>query len=154
MKAAAATGTAALIWAEPTIKGLARRPAYADVSSSNEPVTLLTNGVFGGTIVPGAATATDANGGDVAVSLTFAVTPMATSVTLSVAGCICTITSVTSTGLGPGPTVQIPADGALPPQELAYTGASGATLNFAAASGAPTMGELLDGSIQFTCVPA
>ena len=35
MKAAAATGTAALIWAEPTIKGLARRPAYANAGSAS-----------------------------------------------------------------------------------------------------------------------
>ena len=34
LKTAAATGAAALVWTEPTIKGLARRPAYADAGSS------------------------------------------------------------------------------------------------------------------------
>lgn len=48
LKTAAAAGVAAVVWAEPTIKGLARRPAYAD-TGSGAPVTL-TNVVITGTI--------------------------------------------------------------------------------------------------------
>ena len=37
MKAAAAAGVATVVWSEPTIKGLARRPAYA--SGGSQPVS-------------------------------------------------------------------------------------------------------------------
>jgi hypothetical protein len=35
MKAAAAAGVGAVVWAEPTIKGLAKRPAYASAGSTD-----------------------------------------------------------------------------------------------------------------------
>lgn len=153
VKAAAATGTAALIWSEPSIVGLARRPAYADVGSATETITLTTNGAFGGTAVPGFATGTVAGSPDVVLSLTIGATAVNTTVTIGVTGCVCTITGVTAAGLGGGPLLQVPDpdDPFLPPQQLAYVSFSGATLNFALADGTPTAGELLDGIITLTC---
>ena len=48
LKGAAAAGAAVVVWAEPSIKGLARRPAYAD-TTSGAPI-VLTNLVITGTI--------------------------------------------------------------------------------------------------------
>jgi len=38
LKGSAAAGVAAMVWAEPTIKGLARRPAYAETTSTGATV--------------------------------------------------------------------------------------------------------------------
>lgn len=52
----AAAGTGALVWTEPTIKGLARRPAYAAVGSGCITIAAGTYDISGGAITIGDVT--------------------------------------------------------------------------------------------------
>ena len=101
LKATAGASVSAAVWAEPTIRGLARRPAYASTTST----TISTNFTGNQTFVGGAGPSTTldsqaiANGATtVTVSLTLA--GSGTNWTLSASSsdpsCTCTITGGTA----------------------------------------------------------
>ncbi|MEM7091453.1 MAG: hypothetical protein AAF567_00515 [Actinomycetota bacterium] len=94
LKLAAATGAGTIVWAEPTIKGLARRPAYADAASNIVPYTvdLTPTSLSLNTATPATEPLTGITFALVVVDGGFA--GITGTVTLTRTGCACTITSL------------------------------------------------------------
>lgn len=132
LKLAAGVGAGTIVWSEPTIKGLARTPAYANAASAvDSPFTVTTPGEVAITV--GGAAVTVMSTGGFMVSMTLVDlgdmfgTYQLTAVNADNA-CPCTITSATLTLTDPGPAPPLVVGGSAGGGAVTFAGLIGTNL--------------------------